>query len=152
MGNSPILQAFKYVSIPVFTVASDGRISHSNAAANNLFGYSGERMTGQQITELLPVESITDLHNLIQPPATDANIKMIMGNSKIGKPLPLSVYMTSWSDELGLQHALVLRDISEDMKLHENTTDELKRANTAILAAKIGVFEFLPLGSRLVNL
>lgn len=150
MEHSPILQAFKYVGVPVFTIASDGSVSHSNTAADNLFGYTNDSMTGQKISHLLPVESVAELHSFIHPPAIDANIRMMMAKSKDGSPLPLAVYLTSWTDEKGLQHAVIVRDISEEMKLQKVTTNELKRANTAILAAKIGVFEHFPKENRTV--
>jgi PAS domain S-box-containing protein len=75
MEHSPILQAFRYVGVPVFTIASDGSVSHGNTAADNMFGYTNDSMTGQKISHLLPVESVAELHI---PPLLQ-NPKVIVG-------------------------------------------------------------------------
>jgi PAS domain S-box-containing protein len=53
--------------------------------------------------------------------------------------------MTAWNDAVrGLQHALVLRDVTEEMEAARLARDELARANNAIKGARIGVFEYNP--------
>jgi PAS domain-containing protein len=49
------------------TVAADGRISHSNAAADKLFGYD-ETLIGQTVSDVLDVQSVAALHSYTPAP------------------------------------------------------------------------------------
>ena len=149
MDDLPILQAFKHIGVPVFTVAADGSVSHSNNAADTIFGYS-DSIVGQNIADLLQVASISALNSFIVPPAIDANIKLMMGTTEKGDAIPLSVYMTSWSDGNGLQHAIIVRNLTDEMAKKKMSDGELKRANTAIYSAQIGVFEYMPIEDRAI--
>ncbi len=149
MLNAPVLQAFRHIRVPVITVDAAGQISHANAAADELFDYP-DTLIGLMVCDILDVPSVAVLHGYIHPPKIDANIKLMMGKTKSGGEVPLSVYLTSWTDEGGLQHAMILRNLTEAMRAKTATSVELKRANIAINAARIGVFEYFPLEGRVV--
>jgi len=149
MSNAPVLQAFRHVRVPVITVDAAGQISNTNAAADELFGYH-ETLIGRVVCDILDVPSVAALHSYIHPPEIDANIKLMMGKTKSGGEVPLSIHLTSWTDEGGLQHAMILRNLTEVMRAEKATSVELKRANIAINAARIGVFEYFPLEDRAV--
>ncbi|WP_411723686.1 PAS domain S-box protein [Loktanella salsilacus] len=149
MSNEPVLKAFRHIRVPVMTVAADGRISHSNAAADKLFGYD-ETLIGQTVSDVLDVQSVAALHSYIHPPEIDANIQLMMGRKKSGDEVPLSIHLTSWSDEDGLQHAMILRNLTEVLRAEKASSADLKRANIAINSARIGVFEYFPIEDRVV--
>ena len=149
MYNAPVLQAFRHITVPVITVDAAGQISHANAAADKLFGY-GETLMGLAVCNILDVPSVAALHSYIHPPRTDANIQLILGRTKSGDEVPLSIHLTSWTDEGGLQHAMILRNLTDVMRAEKATSVELKRANIAINAARIGVFEYFPVVDRAV--
>ncbi len=106
MSNEPILKAFRHVRVPVLTVDFEGKISHSNKAADTLFEYD-ETVMGLMVSDILDVQSVEALHSYIHAPEVDANIKLIMGKTKEGGDIPLSIHLTSWKDEDGLQHAMI---------------------------------------------
>lgn len=149
MPNAPILQAFRHIRVPVMTIDADGRISHSNAAADHLLGCD-ETLLGMMISDILEIESVEDLHGYITPPEIDANIKLMMGRTKSGEDVPLSIHLTSWTDEGGLQYVMILRNLTNIVKAEKATSIELERANIAINSAKIGVFEYFPRANRAV--
>jgi PAS domain S-box-containing protein len=149
MPTTPIIQAFSHIRVPVLTVDATGRISHANAAAGQLFGHY-EALTGLKVCDILDVPSVAALHSYIHPPKIDVNIKLMMGKTKSGDTVPLSIHLTSWMDEGGLQLAMIVRNLTEVMRAEKATSVELKRASIAINAARIGVFEYFPLEDRVV--
>lgn len=145
MDDTPIIHAFKQMQVPLMIVGPDGAILHCNHATDRLFGYRDSDLMGRPVFQVLPVASVSELNAFIEAPAMDAIVKGMIGRSRTGNPVPLAVHMTAWSDvERGLQHALVLRDVTEEMKQDRQSKDELKRANNAIRGARIGVFEYDP--------
>jgi PAS domain S-box-containing protein len=145
MDDTPIIHAFKHMQVPLMIVGPDGMILHCNHVTGRLFGYGDGDLMGRPVFDVLPVASVSELNDFIEAPAIDAIVKGMIGRHRNGNPVPLAVHMTAWSDaERGLQHALVLRDITEEMELEWQSKDELKRANNAIRGARIGVFEYNP--------
>lgn len=143
MDDSPIIHAFKHMQVPLMIVGPDGGILHCNGATNRLFGYDGDELMGRPVFDVLPVTSVSELNAFIESPAVDAIVKGIIGRNRDGDPVALAVHMTAWSDaDRGLQHALVLRDITAEMEADLLSKAELKRANSAIKGARIGVFEY----------
>ena len=143
MNDTPIIHAFKHIRVPLMIVGPDGAVLHCNRAANHLFGYDGDNLMGRPIFDVLPVQSVAELHAFIEAPSMDAFVKGMIGRNISGDPIPLTVQLTAWSDaENGLQHALVLRDITEDLKSDRLSKGELERANNAIRGARIGVSEY----------
>ncbi len=143
MNDSPIIYAFKNMQVPLMIVGSEGQISHCNGATGDLFGYGSEELTGRPVSDVLPIETLAELNAFIEPPAIDAIVKGMIGRSKSGSPVVLGVHITAWTDrEQGLQHALVLRDISAELAADQITKKELKLAHNAIKGARIGVFEY----------
>jgi PAS domain S-box-containing protein len=145
MDDSPIIHAFKHMQVPLMIVGPDGAILHCNSATHRLFGYDGDDLMGRPVIDVLSVASVEELNAHIEPPAIDVIIKDMGGRKKSGDPIPLAIHMTAWNDAVrGLQHALVLRDVTEEMEAARLARDELARANNAIKGARIGVFEYNP--------
>jgi PAS domain S-box-containing protein len=145
MDDTPIIHAFKHMQVPLMIVGPDGAILHCNRATARLFGYGDGDLMGRPVFDVLPITSVAELNAFIESPHIDAMVKGIIGRHQSGDPVPLAIHMTAWNDaERGLQHALVLRDITEEMELDRRSKDELKRANNAIRGAGIGVFEYNP--------
>lgn len=151
MDDSPIIHAFKQMQIPLMIVGPDGAILHCNSATHRLFGYDGDDLLGRPVSEVLQVVSVDELNARIEPPAIDAIIKDVMGRSKTGSPIPLVVQVTAWSNaERGLQHALALRDVTDEIEAARFAKAELARANNAIKGARIGVFEYNPVEDTMI--
>lgn len=126
-------------------VGSDGTIHHCNEASNQLFGYSGDALMGRPVFDVLPVRSVSELNAYIKPPADNVIIKGMIGRLNSGHTVPLGIQLTAWTDaERGLQHAMVLRDMTDEVHAKELAKDDLSLANSAINSARIGVFEFNP--------
>lgn len=143
MDDLPIIHAFKRMQVPLMIVDSDGLISHCNHTTDHLFGYASEGLMGRPVSDILPVASLAELNAHIKPPAIDVTVKGMIGRKRSGDAILLGVYITTWTDpERGQQHALVLRDIGDEVNAERLAREELKRANNAIKGAHIGVFEY----------
>ncbi|MBB5723242.1 PAS domain S-box-containing protein [Loktanella ponticola] len=151
MDGSLILSAFKQIQVPLMIVGADGAIVHCNDMAHNVLGYDVDALIGQPVFGILPVTSVAELNAYIEPPAADAIIKRMVAQKKNGGSIPLSAHMTSWSDETGgLYHALILRDITDEMETARQTRAKLARADNAIKGARIGVFDFNPVTETVI--
>ncbi len=143
MDDSPIIHAFKRMQVPLMIVGSNGRISHCNHTTDHLFGYASGELMGRPVSDILPVASLAELNAHIKSPAVDVTVKGMIGRKKGGDAIVLGVYITAWTDpERGQQHALVLRDIGDEVNAERLAKEELRRANNAIKGARIGVFEY----------
>ena len=144
LDDSPIINAFKRIQVALMIVGPTGRILHCNPAADSLFGYDSGKLMGRPVFDVLSVTSVAELSAYIEPPAIDAIIKGIAGRTANGQKILLGAQMTVWTeDENGLQHALVLRDIADEVSAERRSRSELERANNAIVGAKIGVFDYV---------
>jgi len=151
MDDTVIIHAFKQMQIPLMIIGPDGAILHCNSATHRLFGYDGDELMGRPVSEVLSVASVDELNARIEPPAIDAIIKDVMGRSKTGNSIPLVVQVTAWSNaERGLQHALALRDVTDEIEAARFAKAELARGNNAIKGAEIGVFEYNPIADTVI--
>lgn len=151
MGDLPIIDAFKHMQIPLMVIGQDGEIINCNRAANRMFGYSDDKLMGRSVFDILPVRSVTELNAFIEPPAIDAIVKGMVGQDCNGEPVPLAIQLTAWQNaENGLQHALALRDITDELEAKQLAKDELQRANSAFIGARIGVFEYNPVADTVI--
>jgi len=151
LKDSAIIQAFKHMQVALMILGSEGQILHSNHKTDHLFGYDEGELIARNICDVLCIKSLAELNAFIEPPAVDALIKTIAGRHKNGDRLTLSVHVTIWIDaDQGPQHALVLRDISNELKSEKLVRDELTRANNAIVGAYIGVFEYNPVDDTVI--
>ena len=151
MGEAAIVQAFRTMQVPLMIVGEDGHILESNQAANGLFGYGDASMNGVPVCDALSMNSVEDLRSLIVPPAVDASVYGMTGRKRDGQEVSLAVQVTGWTDPArGLQHALVLRDVTEEMGRVQRRKEERRRANSAIQGAHIGVFEYNPIDDSVI--
>tara|TARA_R110002051_G_scaffold83650_9_gene148324 strand:- start:5888 stop:7711 length:1824 start_codon:yes stop_codon:yes gene_type:complete len=151
MDDSPIIDAFKHMQIPLMVVGPNGSILHCNRAANRMFGYSDDKLIGVSVFNILPVTSVSELNAFIEPPAIDGIVKGMIGRNRDGDAVPLAIQITAWENAgNGLQHALALHDITEELAAKQLAKDELQRANSAINGARIGVFEYNPIADTVI--
>ena len=151
MDDSSIILAFKHMQVPLMIVGPDGAILQCNRAAHRLFGYDGDELMGRPVTDALSIASVKELNAHIDPPAINAIIKDVTGRNKSGIPIPLVVQLTAWNDaEHGLQHALALHDVTEEMKAARLTKREQARAHHAVKGARIGIFEYDSLADTVI--
>ncbi|WP_108485115.1 PAS domain-containing sensor histidine kinase [Oceaniglobus ichthyenteri] len=143
MEKSPIIDAFKRMQVPLMIVGADGRILECNQATEHLFAYPHGQLVGRATREILPDASLEWLQAQIVPPAIDTVIKGMTGRTRDGDTMLLAANVTAWTDsERGLQHALVLRDITLDASAEKLARNQMKRTNDAIIGAGIAVFEY----------
>ncbi|MFT4714624.1 MAG: PAS domain S-box-containing protein [Candidatus Azotimanducaceae bacterium] len=143
MDDSSIISAFKHMQLPLMIVGSDGTIIHCNNGTDRVFGYGDGELIGRPVFDVLPVATVPELNAFIQAPAVDATIKGMSGLKRCGSSFQLAIHLTAWVEaENGLQHALILRDITEEVEAILSMKDKLDRANFAIASAGIGVFEY----------
>lgn len=151
MDDSPIIDAFKNMQVPLMVIGPNGEILHCNRAAGRMFGYGGDTLIGRSVFDVLPVTSVAELNAFIEPPAIDAIVKGMIGQKRDGEPVSLAVQITAWKTAEGdLQHGLALRDITEELEAKQSAKDELQRANNAIRGARIGVFEYNPVADTVI--
>lgn len=151
MDDSSIIHAFKHMHVPLMIIGPDGAILHCNSASHRLFGYEGNELVERPVFEVLSIASVDELHAQIEPSAIDAIIKDVMGRSKAGNPIPLVVQVTAWNDaNRGLQHALALRDVTDEIEAARFAKAELARVNNAVKGARIGVFEYNPVANTVI--
>ena len=151
MDDTPVIQAFKQMQVPLMIVDAESRILHCNQATGRLFGYGVEELMQRDVSDVLHVASSTELNAFITPPAVDAMVKGMIGRSKSGKPVVLAVHITAWTDsERGLQHALVLRDVADEMEADRLARERLKLATSAMRGARLGAFEYNPVSNAVM--
>jgi|TARA_R110000850_G_scaffold242171_1_gene366820 PAS domain S-box-containing protein len=151
MDDTAIIHAFKQMQVPLMIIGSDGAILHCNSATHRLFGYDGDDLIGRPVSEVLSIASVDELNARIEPPAIDVIIKDVMGRSKTGSSIPLVLQVTAWSNVgRGLQYALALRDVTDEIEAARFAKAELARANNAIKGARIGVFEYNPVADTVI--
>ena len=142
-GTASIVRAFRQIQVPLMIVGPDGNILECNSACHRLFEFAPGELIGQPVSSVLPVKSIAELNAFITPPNVDANVNGLIGHRADGATVPLAAQITAWTDaERGLQHALVMRDVTADMAAAQRLKEERKLANSAIKGAHIGVFEY----------
>jgi PAS domain S-box-containing protein len=135
--------ALSHLQVPLLTIGSDGLIQHCNHAASCIFDYSSHELIGQSLFGILPIASMPDLYSFIIPPASCALIEGMNGRKRSGDEVPLNIKLAVWVDEdLGIQHALTLRDITKDLETYRSATKELQRTNNALASLGIGVFDY----------
>jgi PAS domain S-box-containing protein len=143
MKDSSIINAFKHMKLPLMIVGSDGTIVHCNSGTDRLFGYGHGELIGRPAFDVLPVSSVKELNSFIKAPAADAHIKNMVGRQQSGNSVRLTIHLTAWTEaKSGLQHALVLRDITDEIEVDRSLNEKLELANRAIASAGIGVFQY----------
>ncbi|WP_226779149.1 sensor histidine kinase [Oceaniglobus trochenteri] len=143
MSDQSIINAFKHIRVALMIVGASGRILHCNRATDRLFGYDVGALQGRPVSDVLAVASAQDLGALIEPPAIDAIVKGMTGRMRSGEPVPLGIQMTVWDDEQhGAQYALVMRDVTAEVRAEKQAKETLRRAQSAIKGARIAVFEY----------
>ena len=151
MDDSSIINAFKHMKLPLMIVGSDGTIVHCNSGTDRLFGYDHGELIGRPAFVVLPVSSVKELNAFIKAPATDATIKNMVGRKQSGNSVRLAIHLTAWTEaKIGLQHALVLRDVTDDIEIDLSLKEKLKLANRAIATTGVGVFKY-SIPQNLVN-
>lgn len=151
MDDTIIVSAFEKLQIPLMIVGPDGKISRCNSATDHLFGFAPGHLLGRSVFDILPVTSLAELNAYITPPAIDVTVKGMIGRKKGDDPIALGAYITAWTDaERGQQHALVLRDITDELDVERLTRQELERTNNAIEGAHIGTFDYNALTDTLI--
>jgi PAS domain S-box-containing protein len=151
MEDTLIGRAFQNIQVALMIVAQNGEIIRSNHANDQLFGYECGDLMGRSVSSVLPISDMADLAKLFPPLARDAVIKRTTGHKQNGDPVLVSIKLSAWDDpERGPQHAFAVTDIGDSFRRRRKKREELERANNAIKASRIGIFEYNPVNNTVV--
>ncbi len=121
----------------IFTLHSDGNIVTVNTAAETMFGYTGEELSGVNISTLLPnLGDQKDNNDDWTTKLLDAKRVETVGQCKDNNQFPIEIVMGKYSENETTLFSLIVHDISE-----------LKKAKTSYLLKTSelqSVFEALP--------
>jgi PAS domain S-box-containing protein len=101
----------------------DGRIVRVNAEAERMFGYGRERLVGERIDILLPVEAQTkygglpeDLLRDLQEPVARSELNLLARRSN-GESFPVEINLSPLTTEVGAMTIAAIRDITRRKEL-----------------------------------
>jgi PAS domain S-box-containing protein len=124
----------------IITIDSDSTILTVNPAAEKIFGYSAQEMTGQPLTILMP-EYLRHLHKAGLKRYLETGQKHIHwaaaqlpGLHKSGAEIPLEVSFAEFAKEGRRFFTGIARDISERKRLQDKQT---RQARHAVLHAEV---------------
>jgi PAS domain S-box-containing protein len=131
---------------------TQGKIIYWNNAAEKIFGYSKDEISGKQITQLMPArfieahqKGINRVISMEKSSVTEKTYETV-GLRKDGCEFPIELSISSWEIKKELFFTGILRDISERKKMEEavkeshdeletrvkERTEELMKANKAL--------------------
>jgi PAS domain S-box-containing protein len=140
----------------IITVNQSGRIVLWNSAAQKMFCYSVDEVTGQSITLLMPA-SYHEAHNsavnrVLMTGETSAAAKTLelIGLDKNGRTFPIDISLSSWKMKDEMFFTGIIRDVTERKQMEEELrssrdqlelrveerTQELSEANIALRASE----------------
>ncbi len=106
-----------------------GSIIYCNQAAQTMFGYTLDEITGKPLNLILPeyhhsvhITSITAMHISATPEHTGKSV-CLRGLDKGGDEFPVDLSLSSWETKLGVFSHVMLRDMTE----HNHAKSEIAR-------------------------
>jgi PAS domain S-box-containing protein len=112
----------------IISTNGDGTIFSWNKAAERIFGYASEEVTGKSVQRLLPDQSLPTLDEMFRRLGTEklahdqAKVVRLRGVRRDGSEFPMELSLGSWKTSKGQFHSIILRDITERMEAEEAQT------------------------------
>lgn len=151
MRDTLIAQAPRQQTVPLLIVGADGTIAQANAAANDLFEYTGIGLAGRSLFEILAVRSMAGFFQATAFTATETLVHGVIGQTRNGSPIPLDVHVMQFGDpEPASRYVLTLHDADGDPISEQTFRNEQTLSRNAIEGANIGVFEYNPIADTVI--
>jgi diguanylate cyclase (GGDEF)-like protein/PAS domain S-box-containing protein len=128
----------------IVTLSLDGAVTHWNAAAQRLFGYSPDEMLGQSVYKLVPAHrrhEATDLADLFKGRLLGVNFETLRLHSS-GDAIPVSISLAPILTENGelVGATQIIRDIREQTRAAQALADSESRFKALSESSPLGVF------------
>ncbi len=130
----------------IFMMRSDGVIASINPAAEQLFGYASNEITGLDIKTLMPeryhtahVQGIERFLNTKKPFAVGSTIE-IEGLKKDGTEFPIELSLAFFESDNDLFFTGIIRDISDRKKAEDKIRESENRYRTLAESAEDDIF------------
>jgi PAS domain S-box-containing protein len=128
----------------VISIDRRARIVMFNAAAERIFGYSKAEVVGEKVNMLMaePYAAEHDFYieryEMTGEPRAIGRIRTVSARRKGGDTFPIELSVTQVASGEEVNYAAFIRDISEKVKLQEQTVENERLATIGTMAAKFG--------------
>ena len=132
----------------IITADNEGKILMWNKAAENIFGYSTDEMTGKYLTQIIP-QQLREQHAEGLKRVTHGGEHHVIGKTveitgrhKIGKEFPIELSLSEWETPAGKFFTGIIRDITKRKQAEEKLKQLSARLSLAVRAGGIGVWDY----------
>ncbi len=128
----------------VISIDRRAQIVMFNAAAERVFGYTRAEVAGKKINLLMAQPYATEHDAYIAryestgEPRAIGRIRTVRARRKNGETFPIELSVTQIASGEEVNYAAFIRDISEKVKLQEETVENERLATIGTMAAKFG--------------
>ena len=128
----------------VISIDRRARIVMFNAAAERIFGFSRAEVVGEKVNMLMAEPYATEHDGYISryemtgEPRAIGRIRTVSARRKSGDTFPIELSVTQVASGEEVNYAAFIRDISEKVKLQEQTVESERLATIGTMAAKFG--------------
>lgn len=128
----------------VISIDRQARIVMFNAAAERIFGYSKAEVVGEKVNTLMAEPYAVEHDGYIAryestgEPRAIGRIRTVSARRKNGETFPIELSVTQVASGEEVNYAAFIRDISEKVKLQEETVENERLATIGTMAAKFG--------------
>lgn len=139
----------------IITIDSKGEIASSNAAAENMFGYTTEELKGRPFSFIVPEHLRNDFQNEINRILLTGESDIIgktvesFGCRKDGREFPMEYTLTTWEIREGVFFTLIARDITERKRIEQMKSDFVSLVSHQLrtpIAAVLGCIDNMMMG------
>ena len=128
----------------VLSIDRQGRIVLFNLAAERIFGYTRDEVSGQKVNMLMAEPYATEHDGYIaryettREPRAIGQIRTVTARRKDGELFPIELSVTEIAIDKEVHYAAFIRDISEKTRLQTQIVESERLATIGTTAAKIG--------------
>ena len=129
----------------IVSADSSGRITSWNKAAEAMFGYTEEEVTGKPVTIMMPERYRAAHTKALKRMRTGAKPRLIgattefEGARRDGSEFPLELSLTTWLTPRGRFYSAIIRDISERKRAEEALRESNEQLATIIATSPLAV-------------
>jgi len=126
------------------SIDRQGRVVMFNPAAERMFGYSRAEIAGQKVNVLMaePYASEHDEYIERYEKTREARaigrVRSVTAKRKSGELFPIDISVSEMEGEEDIPYAALIRDVSENYRLHSQLVESERLASIGATAAKIG--------------